>query len=45
MITQERLRWSKPENVIRLAKWLKIDTRGLTIESVITKVYFKCMCM
>ena len=35
MITYDHLIKAKPENVIRLAKWLKINIEGKTIFEVI----------
>jgi hypothetical protein len=39
LITKERLEKAKPDNVRRLASWLKIDTHKLSIEEVIEIVY------
>lgn len=39
LITLERLKRAKPDNVRRLASWMKIDTHNLSIEEVIEIVY------
>jgi hypothetical protein len=39
-ITINHLKRAKPENVIRLAKWLKINTEGLNIDQIIGMVYY-----
>jgi hypothetical protein len=39
LITLERLKMAKPDNVRRLANWMKIDTHNLSIEEVIEIVY------
>jgi len=39
LITKERLQRAKPDNVRRLASWLKIDTYNLSIDEVIELVY------
>ena len=39
LITLEKLEKAKPDNVRRLASWMKIDTHNLSIEEVIEIVY------
>ena len=40
-ITIDYLKKAKPENVIRLAKWLQINVEGINIERIICEVYKK----
>lgn len=39
IITKERLYAAKPDNVRRLASWLKLDIYELSIDEVIDLVY------
>ena len=40
-ITKEQLRKARPENVIRLAKWLKLDIEGMSIKQIINLVRWR----
>ena len=41
LIKIEHLKKAKPENVIRLARWLKLNIEGLNIEQIINLVYYR----
>ena len=40
-ITIAQLKKAKPENVIRLAKWLKLDIEGMSIQQIIKLVRWR----
>lgn len=41
IITKAMLKKAKPENVHRLAKWLKLNIEGMSIEQVIKLVLWR----
>lgn len=41
LIKIAHLKKAKPENVIRLAKWLKLHIEGMSIEQIIRLVYWR----
>ena len=40
-ISRADLKKAKPENVIRLAKWLKLNIEGMSIRQIIQLVYWR----
>ena len=41
MITTKQLKKAKPENVIRLSKWLKLDIEGMSLRQVIKLIRWR----
>lgn len=41
MITKEKLKKSKPEDVIRFARWLRLKIDGMSIRQVISLVKWR----
>lgn len=41
MITIAHLRHAKPENVIRLDKWLNLNIEGMSIRQIIKLIYWR----